>query len=475
MGLCLWIASCSFSPRYEKPLLPIPSQYKENRKWIAANPKLAQSTERFPWWTLFHDNVLNKLEQRIVCNNNLKVVFGRYQEALSIAQTIRSQKYPSIELIGTVSRTHESDDFNKEPVFSKLNYNTFFLAPILNYEVDTWGRIKNAVVASDALARASAYDLAAIDLSLHAQLAMAYFQLQGNEESKKVIDAMVVAYEKALKITRQRNRGGIVPKIDVDQAIFLLENAKKQALETRLTHAQQEHAIAVLIGEIPSNFHLAPKDSTSIKFVKLAPDLPSTLLERRPDIAAAEQRAYSANASIGIARAAFFPRFNLLFLVGSESLSLADLFTAKSLIWSLGPFTDLAFIKPGLKQVLFDGYKLRALLKQAKADYYQSINEYKETVLTAFREVEDALVAIRLLDEQYVRQSLSTSAAQRALDQANFRYRGGLTTFLDVIISENETLQSQLELINIRTRRHVVMVQLIAALGGGWHAMPQAL
>lgn len=445
----------------------IPSDYKETGSWVVAKPSLAEATMNEPWWALFHDQILNDLENKVTCDNyNLKIAFNRYQEALAIAQATRSAMYPTVKLVGTAARQKNSGNFlNNSP---HLLYDTFLLAPVLNYELDAWGRVRNAVVANDSLARATEFDLAAINLSLHTELAREYFQLRGNNAAQRILDKTVIAYKKALYLTQQRHMGGVSPQIEVDQAQTLLENARTLATDMRLQRAQIEHAIAVLVGEMPASFKLPSSQHRRFHFVTIAPELPSTLLERRPDIAAAEQRAHAANANIGVARAAFFPQFNLISLAGFQSQKLSDLFNTKSLIWSLGPSTALTLVQPEMQQVLFDGFKLSALLSKAKADYFETIAAYQQTVLTAFKEVEDALVALHRLEQEYQTQTLSTQAARRALYQANRRYKGGIATFLDVVITENEALQSELALVKINTRRQLASVGLINALGGGW-------
>ena len=448
--------------------MPIPANYKEGGKWVAAKPSLETVTQRQPWWTLYKDPVLNGLEQKVTCGNeNLKVALARYQEACAIAQSTRSQLYPTIMGQGSAARQKNAAapiNSGDLPIFI---FNAFMLTSTLNYEVDAWGSVRNSVIASDSLAHASQFDLAAIDLSMHAALAANYFELRGDEAAQKVLDATVVAYKKAVSLTRKLHQGGAASEIDVDQALTQLENAKTQAIDLRLRRAQLEHAIAVLIGEIPANFHIQPTNAP-IQLVTVSPDLPSTLLERRPDVAAAEQRVKSANASIGVARAAFFPVFNLTSMIGFRSQKISRLLSTPNLVWALGPSSGIALMQPEINQVIFDGFNLEALLRRAKANYYEAVSNYRQTVLTAFQNVEDNLVAIRRLDQENKTQTASTEAAVRALYQANQRYQGGIATFLDVVVTENQALQSKLMLINIHTRRQVASVQLIKALGGGW-------
>ena len=464
------LTACSLAPRYEPPFMPIPAHYKEAGKWISTKSPVVFKPEKGPWWTLYHDQTLNQLEQGVsVGNQNLKIALARYQEACAMVQSVRSALYPTVNGIANAVKQQIPTTIANSNFTPVSLFNTFLLGATLNYEIDAWGQIRNAVIASEHQARASSFDLAAADLSMHAELAQDYFELRGDEAAQRVLDATVVAYKKAYFLTKQRFDLGLSSEVDMDQAKTQLENAKTLATDMRLQRAQLEHAIAVLIGEIPSNFSLPVSKHSVFKDVTLIPELPSTLLLRRPDIAAAEQRVAAANASIGVARAAFFPTFNLSSLVGKQSSYLSTLFAAPSLFWALGTPAGLALAQPLVTQVMFDGYNLQALLKKAKASYYEAVSQYRQTTLVAFREVEDALVAIRRLDEEIKTQKASSFAAKRALYQANQRYKGGIATYLDVIITENEALQSELALVTIVTRRQVASLHLIQALGGGWN------
>lgn len=468
--LTVLLAACSFAPKYQAPVMPIPTAYKETGTWVAVKSSVVVNND--PWWKLFHDKTLNRLEDKVTCSNeNLKIALAKYEEALASAQVARSAYYPSIIGVGNAVRQQSSSNIATTTTsgIRGVRNSAFLLSPELNYEIDAWGQVRNTVAASNALARASKYDLATIDLSMHAELARDYFILRGDEAAQRVLDDTVIAYQKALYLTRKRHEGGAVPAMDVEQAETLLENAKTMATDMRMQRAQLEHAIAVLTGEIPANFKL-PIARPMIKQVTVSPNLPSTLLEQRPDIAAAAEQVKAANANIGVARAAFFPVFDLTSLIGVQSNYLSNLFNASSLFWSLGAPTTLAIIQPAVTQVLFDGFKLQGLLKQAKASYYEVVGIYRQSVLVAFQEVEDNLVALRRLDQEIQTQQASTKAAYRALFHANKRYRGGIATFLNVVVTENQALQSKLALITLRTHRQVASVQLIKALGGGWNA-----
>ena len=464
----IFLTGCSFAPTYQTPLMPIPASYKETGSWIAI--KAPVNFNDNAWWELFHDQTLNILEQKVSCRNeNLKVALAQYEEACALVQVARSAYFPTVTGVGNAVKQQNSSNIINVSGPRNLRNSAYLLAADLSYEIDAWGQIRNAVAASEGLARASQFDLATVSLSMHAELARDYFMLRGDEAAQRVLDNTVVAYKKALYLTRKRHEGGAAAAMDVDQAETQLENAKTLATDMRLQRAQLEHAIAILTGEIPANFKL-PSTKARTKRITIAPNLPSTLLEQRPDIAAAAERVRAANANIGVARAAFFPVLNFTSLVGVQSNQISNLFNASSLFWSLGALTTLAIIQPAVTQVIFDGYKLQGLLKQAKASYYQVVSAYKQTVLVAFQEVEDSLVAIHRLDEEVQTQTASSKAAYRALFHANKRYSGGIATFLDVVVTENEALQSELALITLRTRRQVASIQLIKALGGGWCA-----
>ncbi len=462
------LTACSLAPAYHRPLMNIPAAYKEKSNWTPAKPQQTE-TNRGPWWEIFGDSELNALEERVSCTNqNLQAAFARYERAQAAVAIARSDYFPTIKGYANVSRQQTSGNIankNDVPIYSD-----YIIGANLAYEVDLFGRIRNNVLASQYLAKASAADLAALDLSMHAELAADYFALRGADSSQRLLDTIVIAYRRALTLIRHRHEGGTVPQADVDQAQTQLENAKTIAADLHLKRAQFEHAIAILIGEAPAFFTLKAAPLKK-RFVAISPRLPSTLLERRPDIAAAERRVQAANAEIGIARAAFFPSINLVANAGFESDTLSKLIEMPSLIWALGPTVSSAILEPLASTTLFDGGRLRGLLNSAQANYYESVANYRETVLSAFREVEDSLAAQRQLEEEYDTQTQAAAAAERALAQARYRYRGGIATYLDVVVSENIALQSELASINIQTRRQTTTVQLIKALGGCWKVM----
>ena len=465
------LTSCSFAPKYQTPQIPVATHFKEAGHWVLARPSI-EVGKKSRWWRMFHDKTLNRLEEKVSCdNNNLKIAYARYQEALQIARVARSALYPTILGIANANRAQNSKTLINTPASYKLLYDSFLWSGFINYEVDLWGKIRNTVVANDSMARASQFDVVAASLSLHAELAGDYFTLRSVDDAQRVLDKTVVTYRHALTLVKARHVGGLVPEADVAQAETLYQNAKTMATENKLRRAQLEHAIAILTGQVPANFSIKPRHH-AFHLVTISPELPSTLLERRPDVAAAELRVKSANAAIGVARAAFFPTFNLFATVGGQSSHLPDLFSAKSLFWAVGPTagtTIVSLVQPMTTWVLFDGFKLQAMLGKAKAGVHEAAAAYRQTVLTAVKEVEDNLISIHRLDQEIQTQSASLHAEKRALAQANYRWRGGIATYIDVAPIEYKVLQSNITLFSLRTRRQLASVELVKALGGGWH------
>ena len=457
--ICLFaVTACSFAPKYTRPDLAIPPHYKEAGKWIPAQPSYA-NTDKGRWWKVYNDGTLNNLEEDVTrANQNLKAAFARYQEARALAAVARGALFPEIDAVSNADRYKSSANIAHS--LSPQNYNDLLLGGTLSYEIDVWGRVRNQVSAAVSREQASAADVATVALSMHAELASDYFNLRGDDEAKRVLDETVKVYQKAYELTRDRFEGGASPKADVDQAKAQLESAKTLATDKRLQRAQLEHAIAVLIGESPADFTL-PETKDKVHVISIAPSIPSTLLQRRPDIASAELLVEAANANIGVARAAYFPDFNLLGTLGLESATGNILFQAPSLYWSLGPSATW---------ILFNGGKVTAFVDLAKAQYFEQVAIYRQTTLTAFQQVEDFLVAMHKLNSEMVTQAAATKAAYSALKQANYRYVGGIITYLDVVLTQNIALDTELADIDIRTRRQLASVQLIKALGGGWKA-----
>jgi NodT family efflux transporter outer membrane factor (OMF) lipoprotein len=456
------LTACSFAPTYKAPPTspPPPSSFQEDGAWKEAQPMDAEA--RGAWWMVFHDTELDDLESRVAAaNQNLKAAVARLAQARAETRIQRASLFPTLNVGSNATRNRASVN---SPTFPRgltnPTYGNFDLEADLSYEIDVWGRVRNTVNSAKASQQASAADLATLDLSLHAELATNYFGLRGTDEQQILLDQTVIQYTKSLQLTQNLYNGGGAALADVEQAKAQLETARTQAAEIHLQRAQLQHAIAVLLGENPSAFHIDP--------IPLAPDmsapvvdpgLPSALLERRPDVAAAERRVAAANFNIGVARAAYFPQFSLSADFGYDSTRSANWLTAPSRTWSAGP--------TGLLTV-FDAGRHRAQSEQAHAVFDEQVADYRNVVLTAYQEVEDNLAALRQLQAESVSEVAAVDATGKALQQAQYRYKAGLVTYLEVATNENANLQAQLSNVNIQVRRLDASVLLVKALGGGW-------
>jgi NodT family efflux transporter outer membrane factor (OMF) lipoprotein len=400
-------------------------------------------------------------------NLSLQAAFARLQQARAQYRIARADLFPSLTASSSATRERFSSNAPRFLPGFPTTYNDFVLGADLSYEVDLWGRVRNEVAAAKATQQASAADLAATDLSLRAELAEDYFDLRTDDAAVQVLDQTVEEYRKALELTANLFSGGAAALTDVAQAQAQLQTALTQAADMRLQRAQAEHAIALLIGANPSSFSLAANPlPLDVVPPPLDPGLPSELLERRPDVAEAERRVASANAQIGQARAAYFPQFTLSAVAGFESVSTATWIKAPSRFWSVGPHVSLP---------LFEGGRLVAQTDQAKAAYAEQVANYRNTVLGAYRDVEDNLVALRQLQAESETAAGAVTATGTVLQQAQDRYKAGIATYLEVASAETAALQAQLTVVNIQTRRMNASVLLVKALGGGWQAPWPAL
>ena len=458
--LAAGLAGCSLAPTYQVPETAAPAAaYQESPDWKQAQP--ADALARGKWWRIYGDDGLNALQDKIsVGNQSLQAALARLQQARAQTEFAGANRYPTVDAHAGVTRSRTSINSpgfktGAEPVGN--NYN---LGLDLSYELDVFGRVRNQVSAAEAGQQASAADVATLELSLRAELASDYFSLRSDDAQQVLLDRTVDEYSKALQLTENLFKGGAAAAIDVSQAQVQLETARTRAADLRLHRAQTEHAIAVLLGENPSGFKLAPLPlAESLAPPVVDPGLPSALLERRPDVAAAERRVAAANASIGVAKAAYFPVFSLAAAFGFDSTQSGSWFQAPSHAWSVGPAAALT---------LFDGGRRRAQNEGAQAAYDEQVANYRGTVLAAYRDVEDSLAALRELERQSVTQSAAATAANKALEQSNYRYKGGLSTYLEVSVNQNAALQAQLAASAIQLRRLQASVQLVKALGGGW-------
>jgi NodT family efflux transporter outer membrane factor (OMF) lipoprotein len=463
----LLISGCMVGPKYVKPSVPMApgykeagaDAYKENSNWQVAQP--SDAAQRGDWWTIFGDTELNILEPQVAENNqDLKAADARFREARALIRFSHASLFPTVGVAPSAGGVRESSN---QPYFNLNNAQgngtgVIQLPVDLNYEVDVWGRVRRTVSAAREEAQASAGDRQTVLLSLQAELAIDYFEARSADAQEKLLNDTVKDFEEAFRITTNRFEGGVAPKSDVDQAQTQLEAAKVLARDITLQRAQFEHAIAILLGKPPASFAL-PTVPLDARPPMIPTGLPSELLERRPDIAAAERRVAEANDRIGIARAAFYPTISLNGSIGVEGTSFANLFDPASLLWSLGPT---------LSQTVFDAGRRAAVSEQANASYDETVANYRQTTLTAFQQVEDNLVALRVLDQEAGHQHQATLAAQSAEQIFNNRYVGGLDTYLQVVTAQTTELNNERNDIDIMRRQMDASVLLIKALGGGW-------
>ena len=447
-------------PNYVRPKAEVPADYKESNDWKVAQP--SAEAIKGKWWEVYKDPLLNTLEEKIdVSNQSLKAAQAQFLQARAAVRISRSFLFPTVTANPAIARERFSQNRPLGVVGNTQTFNDFQVPGIdASYELDVWGRVRRTVEQSRSQAQASAADLASVGLSLHAELAMDYFQLRGLDTQKQLLDSTVVAYQKALDLTQTRFKGGLASDVDVAQAQTQLETARAQSIDVEVQRAAFEHAIAVLTGQPPSTFTLAPSPMDAPP-PPIPPGLPSDLLERRPDVSAAERRMQAANAQIGIARAAYFPLITLTGQGGFESIAAGTLFQGPSGLWAVGG-TAL--------ETLFDAGRRRGTSDQAKAAYDQSIDNYRQTVLSAFQEVEDNMAALRILQGEAQTEEVAVGAAKHSVELSITRYRGGLTSYLEVTTAQSAALTDEVTAVTILTRRMTASVLLIKAIGGGWDA-----
>ena len=464
------LAGCMVGPKYAKPSTPTAPAFKEQNTlsteakdgWRPAQPN--DQPLRGNWWEIYDDPQLNALEVQIAsANQTLKIAEANYREARTAIRFNRSYEAPTIGAAPGISTVRESAN---QPYISPGLINNgsgdFTLPVDLSWEIDLWGRIRRSVTAAREQAQASAADVAAMQLSLQADLAYDYFELRSADAEEKLLDETVQTYSRALGLTENRFEGGAAPKSDVAQARTQLEDAQVLDTDIMVQRAEYEHAIAILIGKPPANFSLPPSpiDLHTPAIPAIPQVLPSELLERRPDIAASERRAAAANEQIGIAQAAYYPSLNLSALAGFEGTSAMNWFNWPSRFWAVGP---------SFSETLFDAGRRRATKESAVAAYDGSVANYRQTTLTAFQQVEDNLAVLRILAGESQQQHSATAAAEETLRIFENRYAGGVDTYLQVVTSQTTALSNERNDIDIRRRQLDASVLLIKALGGDWN------
>ncbi|MEN6441947.1 MAG: efflux transporter outer membrane subunit [Syntrophobacter sp.] len=453
------LTGCSAGPKYHRPeATTIPDSYQGSKEWKIATP--GADLPKGNWWEVFGDEELNRLEADAAsANQDLKAAAARFEQARAIAATTRSALVPQLNAAFQPVRQHDS--LNRPAGgHPGQTYDSFTVPFDLSWEIDLWGRVRNIAKSSAAQMQAGADDLETARLSLHAEVASSYFLLRTLDADMELLHSSITAYRQALELTRNRRARGMVSDLDVAQAETVLKTAETQLTDTTLQRNKLQNALAVLTGKNASLFHIEKKPLGASAFV-IPPGLPSELLERRPDIAAAERRMAAANASIGVAKAAFYPTVKFSGLAGFQSGDIGTMFDWPSRLWALGPSLTLP---------LFDGGQRRGTLRQAEAVYLETVARYSQTVLNAFSEVENNIAAEHLLVEEYEQQLAALKSARRQLEIAENRYRSGLVTYLEVATSQNVALGAERTAMRLRGQQLVAVVSLIKALGGGWQA-----
>lgn len=451
-------SACAVGPKYARPAAPTPPAYRESGDWKPAQP--ADDRVRGEWWQLFNDPQLTTLQTQVTAaNQNLKAAAARFAEARALVRVARSSRLPQVNASAQAADTRLSPHRPQASATSRSRYTDYLLAGDVSYEVDVWGRVRQTIEGASANAQASAADLESVRLSLHAELALDYFTLRGLDAQKRLLESAVAAYQQALELTTNRFTGGVASEVDVAQARTQLETTRALAIDVESTRAQFEHAIAVLVGQPASTFTLASASPDLAVPPAIPGSLPSDLLERRPDIAAAERRMAVANAQIGVAVSAYFPSIALGGSGGFESTALGVLLTGAGGFWAAVPSAVVT---------VFDGGRRHAVTDQARATYDEMVANYQQTVLSSFAEVEDSLAALRVLDDEAKVQDAAVQAAQQSLTLSTSRYRGGITTYLEVLTAQTAALASERTAVDISMRRLLSSVQLIKATGGRW-------
>lgn len=458
------VSACTVGPNYFRPKANTPVSYKEVEGWKKAEPK--DHIPRGAWWTIFNDDQLNGLENQVnISNQNLATAEAQYREALALIKVARAGYFPVVSAGTSATRSLRSQNVTtggssfRGPSSGPVS--DYLLEGNVSWQLDLWGKVRRTVEASKANAQASAADLEGVRLAVHAQLAQSYFQLRALDLQKQILETTVAAYQKFLDLTKNRYATGVAAQSDIQTAQVQLDTTSAQLIDLGVQRAQLEHAIAMLMGKAPSELTI-PATPLDLMPPDIPSGIPSELLERRPDIAAAERQAAAANAQIGVAIAAYYPTLTLNAAGGLEASNLAQWFAWPSRFWSLGP--------AALQQTIFEGGLRRAQVEQARATYDANVAAYRQTVLTGFQQVEDNLAALRILEQEAQAQGIAVNSAKKNLEITINHYKAGTASALDVIVTQTIALNNEFTAANILGRRMIASVLLVQALGGGWQA-----
>jgi NodT family efflux transporter outer membrane factor (OMF) lipoprotein len=458
LGSLLLPAGCSLAPPYKPPTVAaIPASYKEAGPWQLAHP--SDTLVRGPWWSAYNDAELDSLEAQVDGHNpNVAEAVANYDVARADVAEARSALLPQISTGASVTTNRQSE---RRPLRSPNQPNQFAANTVeadISYDLDVWGRVRNTVAAQKSAAQASAADLATLRLSLHAELAVDYIALRGLDAQENLLTETIGAYQRALNITQARYTGRIASGIDVARAQDQLQSAEAQASDVAAQRALYEHAVATLTGQPASAFSITPR-VVQIAVPEIPTGVPSTLLQRRPDIAASERRVAAANALVGVARAAFYPDISLSGIFGFQDTGEAALLSTPYTFWTLGPQLALPLFEGGLRH---------AQEAAANATVRAAGEAYRSVVLTAFQQVEDSLSNLRILTRELQQEDAAVQAAERAMQMAMSLYRDGATNYLDVVVAQGAAYQAEQTALTLQTRELQASVQLVRALGGGW-------
>jgi NodT family efflux transporter outer membrane factor (OMF) lipoprotein len=458
----LTMSGCKVGPNYKAPAMPAPPAFTDNGHngdWSTAKP--ADGTDRGMWWAVYQDNELNNLEQRCAtANQNIAAALQAYDQAHDLVRENRSSLYPTVSLGAGASRNRISNNAPLRPVNTAATYWDFLIPLNISWEPDLWGGVRRQIESSAANAQATSADLANTQLSLQGLLAVTFFQIRGLDLQLQLLRSTIDAYTEALQLTEDRLTGGLSSDSDVQQAKAQLEETRVQLIDIGVQREQFEHAIGVLIGEPATGFHIAEHPILGDP-PAIPTGVPSELLQRRPDVAAAERRVASANALIGVAKSAYYPTIFLGAGGGVQSSTISNLFNSTSTQWNAGPSAN---------EILFDAGRRRAQMDLAIAQREQATALYREQVLSAFRDVEDQLSALRVLEQEASVQARAVDAAKKSTELSTLRYKRGLAPYLEVLTNQTIELTDERAAASLVSRRIVASTQLQMALGGGWNS-----